>query len=199
MNEVPAPNVRYAEVLYGDDLRKIALRELGDASAWLDLVVTNGLRPPYIDRVASFGVLAYGDQIAIPAAVSTISADTDAAAVYGTDILLFNRRLGVEDGDLAVVSGVPNLRQALTLHITVNKRELMFHPEFGCYVRTLIGKVNGPTAGQLAAFYVKSALLEDERVDSVASCVAEVVGDQIKVDAKVVPITGKPVDLGVLL
>lgn len=199
MNESPAPNVRYVDVLYGDDLRRIALRELGDASLWLDLVTINGLRPPYIAEAASAGVLAYGDQIAIPAPVSIISADTDADAVYGSDLLLSNRRLLVDGGDFVLVSGVGNLRQALGLHIMVEKRELMFHPEFGCYVRSLIGKSNGPVSGQLAAFYVKSALLEDERVDRVLSCVAEVVGDQIKVEAKVAPITGKPVDVGVLL
>lgn len=199
MIEEIAPNVRYAEIRYGDDLRKIALRELGDAAAWLDLVVLNGLRPPYIAASASAGVLAYGDQIAIPAPVSVVSAETDPATVYGTDVRLFNRRLGVEDGDFAVVSGLLNFRQALVLRVNVNKRELMFHPTFGCYVRSLLGRVTGPTAAQLAAFYVKSALLEDERVDSVPTCVAEVLGDQIKVDAKVLPITGKPVDLGVLI
>lgn len=199
MNEELAPNVRYAEVRYGDDLRKIALRELGDASAWLDLVVLNRLRPPYIARLPGNGVLAYGDRIAIPASISIVSADTDEAAVYGTDIRLFNRRIGVDAGDIALVSGLPNLRQALTLRVMVGKRELMFHPTFGCYVRSLLGRVTGPTAAQLAAFYVKSALLEDDRVDTVPSCIAEVVGDQVKVSVKVVPITGKPVELGVLI
>ena len=58
-----------------------------------------------------------------------------------------------------------------------------------------MGAMNGPIAGQLAAFYVKSALIEDSRVDYVSSCTATVIGDVINVNATVVPISGKPVDL----
>lgn len=195
MNEDYAPNVRYAEVAYGDDLRAIALRELGDASYWLDLIVLNGLRPPYIAASASSGVLAYGDQIAIPSPSSLVSADTDPAYVYGADLLVQNRRLVVDGGDLMLVSGVANLTQALSHHIITEKQELAFHPEFGCWVRSMIGNGNSPSSSQLAAFYVKSALLEDERVDTVPYCSAVVLGDQIKVNATVVPITGKPLDL----
>lgn len=190
-----APNVRYAEVRYGDDLRRIALRELGNASKWLDLVVLNGLKPPYIADAAALGVLAYGDQIKIPSPASTVSAAIDAAYVYGIDVLVAHKKLGVENGDLAVVSGVANLSQALSHRVVVEKRELAFHPAYGCHVRSLLGRVNGPSAAQLAAFYVKSSLLEDARVSDVPSCVAEVVGDQILVNANVQPITGKAVEL----
>lgn len=196
----PKPPVRYAEIQFGDTLQAIALRELGDASGWLDLIVLNGLRPPYIAERADAGVLAYGDVIQLPAGVSTISANVDPAALYGTDVVVApDGSLPVLAGDFELVSGVPNLRAALARRVIVEKRELRFHPEFGCYVRKLIGHVNGPTAGQLAAFYVKSALLEDTRVSSVPSCVAEVVGDQIRVNATVLPITGKQTDLQVLI
>jgi hypothetical protein len=190
-----APNVRYAEVRYGDDLRRIALRELGSASKWLDLVVLNGLKPPYIADTGSQGVLAYGEQIKIPAPASTISASVDPAYVYGVDVLVTQKKLRVENGDFAIVSGVANFSQALSHRVVVEKRELAFHPSYGCYVRSLLGRVNGPTAGQLAAFYVKSSLLEDSRVSVIQSCVAEVVGDQILVTANVQPISGKAVEL----
>lgn len=190
-----APNVRYVEIRHGDDLRRIALRELGTAAKWLDLVVLNGLKPPYIGASASKGVLAYGDLIMVPSATSMIMADSDPSAVFGTDIKVSKGGMTVENGDLAIVGGVANLTQALTHHIVVDKRELMFHPSFGCLVRSLLGNLNGPTAAQLAAFYVKSALLEDPRVDSVPYCVAEVLGDQISVDANVQPISGRPVEM----
>ena len=199
MTPIDAPNVRYVDVRYGDDLRRIALRELGSASKWLDLVALNELRPPYIAEEAAAGVLAYGDQIMLPSPVSTISANTDPAGVYGVDMLVSSKKLRIENGDFAVVSGVPNLTQALVHHVMVEKRELAFHPSYGCYVRSLIGKVNGPTAAQLAAFYVKSAILEDSRVASVPSCDADVLGDQIRVTANVQPISGKPVELKVVL
>lgn len=190
-----APNVRYAEIRYGDDLRRIALREMGTASKWLDLVVLNDLKPPYVSDTAALGVLAYGDQIKIPAPASTISAAMDAAYVYGVDMLVSHKKLAVENGDFAIVSGVANFSQALSHRVVVEKRELAFHPSYGCHVRSLLGRVNGPTSAQLAAFYVKSSLLEDSRVSAIQSCVADVVGDQILVTANVQPISGKPVEL----
>lgn len=190
-----APNVRYAEIRYGDDLRRIALRELGTASKWLDLVVLNELKPPYISDVAALGVLAYGEQIKVPAPASTVSAGVDPAYVYGTDILVSKKGLIVENGDFSVVAGVANFSQALSHRVVVEKRELAFHPAYGCHVRSLLGRVNGPTAAQLAAFYVKSSLLEDSRVSAIQSCVADVLGDQILVTANVQPISGKPVEL----
>lgn len=198
--EVQAPGVRYAEIQYGDDLRIVALRELGTAERWLEVANLNGLRYPYIADVASDGVLAYGDLVQIPSPVSSISANNDPAGVYGVDLLVTSGNLTVDDmGDFNLVSGVPCLVQALRHHVTVDKKELAFHPEFGCYVRSVLGRSNGPTAGQLAAFYVKSALLEDERVDAVQSCDAEVVGDQIRVTAVVNPITGRPVDIALVV
>lgn len=198
--EVQAPNVRFAEILHGDDLRIVALRELGTAERWLELANLNGLRHPFIAASASDGVLAYGDLIQIPAPVSTISANNDAAGVFGVDLLVVGGNLDVGDaGDFDLAPGVACLVQALRHRIVVDKRELAFHPEFGCYVRSLLGKTNGPTAGQLAAFYVKSALLEDERVDAVPTCTAEVVGDQIRVTAVVTPISGRPVDLALVI
>lgn len=194
-----APNVRYVDIQYGDDLRRISLRELGTAEKWVDLVLLNDLKPPYIAETASKGVLAYGDRIALPAASASISAAQNPAAVYGVDARVTNKRLVIEGGDISVVAGVSNLGQALTHRVTVPKRELAFHPEYGCYVRTLLGRMNGPSAGQLAAFYVKSSLMEDPRVSSVPSCVATVLGDQISVEATVQPVSGKPVELKVVL
>lgn len=198
--EVQAPNVRFAEIQYGDDLRIVALRELGTAERWLELANLNGLRHPYIASSPSDGVLSYGDLIQVPAPVSSVSANNDAAGVFGVDLMVVNGNLMIADsGDLDVVSGVSCLVQALRHHITVDKRELAFHPEFGCYVRSILGRSNGPTAGQLAAFYVKSALLEDSRVDAVPVCESEIVGDQIRVTATVNPIVGRPVDLALVV
>jgi hypothetical protein len=200
MPTIPAPPVRYAQIAYGDTLQAIALRETGDAANWLDLVVLNGLKPPYIASAAAAGVLTYGDVIQIPAGVSTITAEGAAADLYGTDVVVADDgSLPIVQGDFILVSGVPNLRAALARRVTVEKRELAFHPEFGCFVRVVIGWGNSPGTGQLAAFYVKSSLLEDDRVQDVPSCVAEVVGDRIRVNATVLPITGQPADLQVLI
>lgn len=196
----PAPPVRYTEIEFGDTLQSIALRELGNASFWLDLVVLNGLRPPYIAAEASAGVLAYGEVLKLPAGVSGVSPEASPADLYGTDVTVDrDKLLPIEAGDFVLASGIPNLSAALARRIIVEKRELKFHPEFGCWVRSLLGKINGPTANQLAAFYVKSSLLEDTRVLEVPFCEAEMAGEQIRVSATVLPITGKPTDLKVLI
>ena len=196
-----APGIRLAETRHGDTLQRIALRELGDASRWVELAELNGLRPPYLTEpsLARVGVLAYGASIKLPSPSSIVSASSDPGAVYGADLLLDTGELQTANGDFALTSGVPNLVQALRHRVVVDKRELGFHPDYGCHIRSLIGASNGPVAGELAAFYVKSALLEDERVAEVPTCIAEVIGDQIRVTATAVPISGAPADIVVVV
>lgn len=201
MNLRPAPNVRHAQIHHGDSLQRVSLRELGDASRWVELVVLNELRPPYIaegDKPGP-GLLAPGDWIKIPAPGSGVSAELDAEAVLGADLLVEGGRLQAEDGDIALVSGVRNLSQALRHRVVVEKQELGFHPEFGCWVRSLLGDIGGARSARLAAFYVKSALSEDPRVQSIPSCVAELDGDRVLVRATVIPISGQPADLTVVV
>lgn len=193
------PNVRLVEIQYGDDLRMISLRELGTADRWVEISLVNELVNPYLAIEPAPGVLAYGDLIKIPTQDAMISAASDPAGVFGIDIKLTAGAFSVSNGGIDVVEGVANLVQTLRTHIAVDKQELMFHPTFGCYVRSLIGRVNNASADQLAAFYVRSALLEDPRVNEVASCVATSVGDQIQVLASVNPILGRPIDLAVLV
>lgn len=195
ISQRPAPNIRHAEVHHGDTLQRISLRELGDASRWVELVLLNELRPPYIASDHSAGVLAYGDSIKIPAPASGVSASESLDALYGRDLKLRRGQLAGVDGDLELVGGIPNFSQAIGLHVSVEKKELAFHPAFGCLVKSLLGDIGGSRSALLAAFYVKSAILEDPRVASVASCVAAFSGDEIRVDARVIPISGAAVDL----
>lgn len=36
---------------YGEDLQSLASRTMGDPDKWIDIAITNGLKPPYIDEV----------------------------------------------------------------------------------------------------------------------------------------------------
>lgn len=192
---------RRVDTRRGDSLQAIALRELGDASRWIDLALLNGLAPPYITddaALASDTVLLSGAQIMVPAPQQ--SATTSPEAVYLSDVQVRNRRLDVDgDGGLALVSGATNLVQALRHRLLVEKRELLFHPEYGCYAQRLLGGKVTPQTARLVAFYVRSALLEDERVADVAECVAEARGDAIFVTALVVPISGRSIQIEVTL
>lgn len=196
------PGIRRATTNRHDTLQKIALRELGDASKWVDIALLNNLKPPYIVQnqadLTEFTLLA-GSIIDIPAPKSYVSVTTDADGVFLKDVLLNKGLIDFSGGDIEKVSGLNNLKQALLIRISTIKQELMFHPEYGCYVYQLLGKGATATAMALAAFYVKSALLEENRVDRVISVVAEVIGDAIRVDAVVQPITGKTIDINALI
>jgi len=193
------PNIRIVEVQAWDNLRSIALRELGHSGRWTELVLLNKLKSPYIALQASSGVLAFGDNIKVPSPGSMISADSDPAYVYGTDALVTGGKLVIANGDLAPVSGEKNLLQAIKNHVTVSKKSLGFHPRYGCLVHDVLGVVSGPTAGQLSAFYVQSSILEDLRIDKVTSSTAEIAGDSIKVTAEIVPVAGRQIDFKVVI
>lgn len=190
------PNFRHAETRRGDTLKRIALRELGHADQWVELALLNGLRPPYLvddEENRTAGVLVAGDLIKIPSAMAMADAETNPEQLFGRDLAVFNKLLQADDhGDLALVGGVANLKQALLHRLLVRKRELAFHPAYGNFAAQLIGRANGPTGGSLAAFYMRSAMLEEPRVKEVPRSEARIEGDAIRVDADVAPISGRP-------
>ncbi|RKP44685.1 hypothetical protein [Pararobbsia silviterrae] len=189
---------RFVRSHFGDTLRDVALRELGDASKWRDLVAINSLQPPYLtddSTLASDTVLLNGrDYITIPASAAA-AATTEAEDVFGTDCLLnADGTLGVTaSGDFATVSGVANLQQALTNAVGVEKKELIYHPDYGCIVRQLLGAVAGPAAELLAADDVKTTVEADPRINSVTSSTGSISGDSITVSTVAQAINGQTV------
>jgi len=186
---------RFVDILFDDTLQAIAARELGTAARWAELIAFNKLVPPYIADARSAGVLAYGDQILVPAPTAVISSTADPTRVFETDIELRKGKLVIDDGDFGVVSGLANLNQSIRHRLETDRGELPFHTEYGSLVRRLIGAINGPTAALLAAQYASSALLTDPRIASIVSAQAEVVGDVINVRIECQPVAGKPVEL----
>lgn len=201
MIESSVSRISFVAIRFGDTLQTIALRELGDASLWRDLIILNDLVFPYIVDVGAGGdrLLEYGGTIAIPSVKSTIQAGDNAASLYGVDMKLTAGELMSVDGDLVLVAGVANLNQALAHRVTVEKRDLWFHPEYGCWVRSLLGGRSGPVTAKLAEMYVRSSLLEDPRVKSIKSSTATVSGDQVFVDATIIPISGEALNVSLVV
>ena len=195
---------RFVDTRRGDTLQVIAYRELGDATQWPLLIAYNKLVYPFITddptQVAP-GVLLTGSQILVPAPVPVIQATTDPTKVFQIDAALDSNGLLQADanGDLAVVSGVDNLAQALENRIETDNGELIFHPEYGDLVRQLLGAMNGPNAGLLAAQYVKAAVLLDPRVLEVDQSVVNINGDDIDVQMEVIPVVGRSVPIATSL
>lgn len=189
---------RQVETMRGDTLQRVALRELGDASLWVDLALLNDLRSPYIVDDAALladGVVLAGSAILAPAASAVSSASVDPVDVFGADVAVVDGLMAADDGDFALAAGVRNIAQAMTIRINVEKGELPFHPEYGCYLRSLLGSLSGPTKANVAAFYARSALLEDDRVAAVPLCEATVAGDALRVEAKAELVAARSIDV----
>lgn len=189
---------RFVEVRANDSLQAIALREMGDAGRWAELITINELRHPYLTTnpdEAQPGVLLAGQMLRVPAPTPYATVDTDPDAVFFRDVALVGGRLVVENGDIQPVGGLANLRQAIRHLIATETGELMFHPGYGCNLRRLLGSLNGPTAALLAARYVRTALEADERVDRVTDARATVSGDKLMVEAEIVTVAGRPLTI----
>lgn len=186
----------------GDTLQAVAVRAMGDASRWFDLVEINGLIPPFITddpEEAGPKVLLAGQDILVPAlaAPSTgVSADT-ASDILGTDIKLTGRKLTITAaGDLATVSGVPNMRQAVEHVIQTNREELQRHLEYGSSVRTLIGDPADTLTNRLAASYIRRAIEADQRIAKTEGIRATVVGDTVAITGSAMTVDNKLVPVG---
>lgn len=193
------PSYRIAATEQGDTIRSIAGRELGDANRWPELVWLNSLVWPYIttdESRAGVGVLLAGAFIKIPAPAGIRSNSDETGQVFERDCKMSNRLLSDDGaGDFSVVTGSANLVQQIQHRIVTPRGQAMRHPTYGSLLYRVIGRVNGPAASLLAAEYTKSAVLSDYRIRSMESVDAQVVGDQVAVDAKAVTIAGGVVDI----
>jgi len=188
---------RHVEIRWGESLQQLAARELGDASLWIAIADLNDLVHPYTSELGGDKVAAYGQAIMVPSAQEQASASTDPDLVFERDVQLSAGRLVAVNGDLSLIAGIDNLKQALVSRITVDRGELLFHPEYGSEIRSLIGVASGPTAGLLSSRYAKAAVIADPRVASVNQSSAEVAGDKITVSLDAEPISGRTVQINV--
>lgn len=188
---------RFAETQFGDTLQTVAARELGDAARWPDLVSYNKLVPPFITddpTKARDGVLLTGQPLLVPAPSPVATAQADPDEVFGSDVQLNSRGELLTDGtDFVVISGSDNLVQALGCRVRTERRELIFHPDYGCDARRVIGRVNGPTKTILVSRLVKASVNQDPRVSRVRDAVGSAAGDAISVSITAETVAGRSV------
>ncbi|GMV42864.1 MAG: hypothetical protein AMXMBFR64_45800 [Myxococcales bacterium] len=164
----------------GETLHDVAQAYLGDAERWPDVAVANGLPDPY--HMASGAQLVPGTVLIIPTAAVPPSAD------HRTDLLLSpSGDLVVAGSDLAVVSGLDNLLQALSVRLRTERGESPW-PAYG--VEPMVGDSLRTTAVATAVASVRSQALADPRVSMVQRTGVQDRGDAILVECDVVPVTG---------
>lgn len=190
---------RYVVTQVGDTLQALCAREIGDATVWAEIAAFNGLKPPYIvddPELVVPGVVVSGSQIRLPAPTSFVSAATDPEAVFLVDIQLSKGRMQFgANGDLTMLSGRDNLRQALVHRIVTPRGELVMHADYGSLLSRILGAANGPTARLLAGQYARAAVLADSRVSAVRQPKATVNGDVVTVELDAETIAGKIVNV----
>jgi phage baseplate assembly protein W len=191
---------RYANTRRGDTLQRIALRELGDAASWAKLVWFNDLIPPFItddSDLAGDRVVLAGQPIKIPSSTAESEPATDGATnVLLTDCSLVSGRLSVDsNGDLAVLSGRDNLKQALRHLVKTDPGELLFHPDYGCKIQRRVGAKNNAVTLLRGQMDVQDALVSEARLKTIDSITVGSSGDALVVVAQVTPISGDSVTI----
>lgn len=184
---------RYVQTQRGDTLQSIALRELGSAGDWAQLAWLNELLPPYLTddlALVRTGVLVTGSTIRVPAPTAQVDASVSPEEVFLTDIGLVNGKLQFNNGDVSLVSGRENLKQAISNRIVTDHGDLIYHGTYGANLGRLVGTLNGPSRAMVAASYVEEALGDENRIQTINSIKATSQGDRLNIVGEVVPITG---------
>jgi phage baseplate assembly protein W len=192
---------RAVDILVGDTLQRIAMRELGDAAQWYDLVNLNALKPPYIvDDPALLGPglkLSGQDTLLVPSVAPPATGVALAPSVFGTDCFLQGRQLIADSsGDIATVAESSNLKQALEMALGTHPGDLVYHPQYGCQAYTLLGRGATPVVNQLAAAFVAKTINSDPRISRAQDTTATTVGDVLACSSTAVAVNGKRVPVG---
>ena len=106
--------------------------------------------------------------------------------IFGTDIKLDRDGfVNVVDGDLSVVSGIDNLRQAIQHRIYCPYKSIVIHPDYGCGVLDTIGEKLTERIPTLIKAQIISALNNEPRTKSIHGFEMSKVGDAVGFNVKV--------------
>lgn len=198
-------------IKYGDTLQSLALEYLEDASRWAEIAILNDLEYPFISydpndttpNVKKIGedILIEVDNASDLSVLPQFELNDLYAQQLGSDLSLFNTSStialtnGAEGelkangyGDLTVVNGINNLRQAYILALATPLGANPYHPEYGSILGELMGLPKTTDTLQKIRVEVERVLRSDDRTQDVTinRCVA--VDDVVYLDATVTPV-----------
>lgn len=123
------------------------------------------------------------------------------AEIFGTDLELDDTGLlETSDGDLTTLSGLPNFKQAIKQRIMCPYKNLIFHPEYGCGLWSIIGEKNTAYWETAAKATIIDALNHEPRIKSLARFSMATTPDSIRFDIIVNPVDqNTPSDLNFVI
>ena len=90
---------------YGDDLKAIANRFLGDPDKWIDIAIANGLKPPYIDEIGEkIPLIANGSSNQVSIAGTDASGYANIEKVFINQVLLLKSDTEVVEEQRQVIN-----------------------------------------------------------------------------------------------
>ncbi|MBD1372585.1 hypothetical protein IC620_09485 [Hazenella sp. IB182357] len=165
-------------VRQGDTLPQLAQYYLGEASRWTEIVEANQLLYPYLvpeQRTAELhpDVRAVGESIRI--ATEPPYQRVEDERFLGEDLSLgWQGELGADAyGDLACVSGLENLQQAIRMRLSTPEGALLHHPTYGSRIEQLLGTKGDENTLRKLKIELERCVRSEPRVEEVR--VSEVV------------------------
>jgi hypothetical protein len=174
----------------GWTLADLAGQLLGDRSRWIEIALINGWHSPYVD--ADGAPIKAGTKVLVPAAAGKGAKTGPQSDRYGTDWKLRDGDMvpsGDDPTDWQTVTGPENFAQGLTTRLKSVQDITPPFPELGR--PDLVGRSNTTTRLALTTSHVRSQLLLDPRVDSIASLRIVDGGDSYTIEAEVVATDGR--------
>lgn len=172
-----------------ETLQDIALEEMGDSNLWPYIATVND--------ISDNADISPGDILYIPVSESTALEPTDAFIIsedaladpYGADIQILDDGsiLNTESNDVALVTGLPNLMQAINTRLRSVQGSLIKQTAIG------ISGGAGLAGTSLSLSYlrmsIRATLLEDPRIEEVKNLVINLNGDTVNASMDIRPVS----------
>jgi phage baseplate assembly protein W len=169
-----------------DNLRRIALRFLGDQERWQEIVRLNNLQP------GPYGQYSLKDITWLTLPIPVGPAGFPSRDPYLTDLDTDNAGslILTDAGHVGVRQGILNLYRAILRALSTPRGALIAHPEYGLDIARYVGHVGTPLFGRFLQIEVTSTILRDPRIAGVSDVTVMLLPDKrtIEIDGLITPV-----------
>lgn len=208
-------------IVEGDTVQYLAQRYMNDPSKWLEIVLINDLKYPFIvnelrNESTPDYVKAIGEYITIPIEENYANSlkqelREDYNRALGEDLSLiirgdtinlesgeFGEFTSTNKGDLATVKGIDNLKQAIIIRLATPYGSLLHHPNYGTKLYKFIGERDTYENREKMKIEIERTIRCDRRVKDITIEAFSVIDGVVRVNIVITPITlSDVIELGV--